>query len=126
MTELPAQLSVHADDDYCYLTTRGRATGRAHEIEIWFALRAATLYLLAGAREQSDWVRNLVADPAVTVRVGDIAYAATARVIDSATEEDEVARTLVHGKYAGRGHGELVDWRARALPVALDVSGRRE
>ena len=27
-----------ADEDYCYLTTTGRISGRPREIEIWFAL----------------------------------------------------------------------------------------
>jgi hypothetical protein len=38
-----------ADEDYCYLTTRGRLSGEPREIEIWFALENSTLYILAGA-----------------------------------------------------------------------------
>jgi deazaflavin-dependent oxidoreductase (nitroreductase family) len=113
-----------ADDDYCYLATRGRVSGQPHEIEIWFALDSAsgtTLYLLAGAGDASDWVRNLQAEPAVTVRVRDVTYAATARVITDPVE-DERARTLVFDKYQPRNAGELVAWRARALPVALVVT----
>lgn len=123
MSDVIAALAAHADDD-CYLTTRGRITGQPHEIEIWFALDGTTLYLLAGAGTASDWVRNLQADSAVTVRLGDTTYAAHARVVDPNTDEDEDAhaRTLVHDKFAPRGHGDLVDWRARALPVALDLT----
>ena len=36
------------------------------------------------------------------------------------TDEEEIARTLVHDKYA-RG-GELASWRASALPVAIDLT----
>jgi hypothetical protein len=36
------------DADVCYITTNGRTTGRPHEIEIWFAIRKGTLYLLSG------------------------------------------------------------------------------
>jgi deazaflavin-dependent oxidoreductase (nitroreductase family) len=118
-----ARLAEAADDDYCYLTTTGRASGRAHEIEIWFAVdpvSGGTLYLLAGGGDTSDWVRNLRVDPAVTVRVRDVTYAAHARVV-TAGDEDERARTLVFAKYQPRNGGELVSWRARALPVALDV-----
>jgi hypothetical protein len=99
-------------------------SGRTHEIEIWFALDPAagvTLYLLAGAGDGSDWVRNLRAEPAVTLRVRDVTYAATARVITDSVEDDR-ARTLVFDKYQPRNAGELVTWRARALPVALDVT----
>lgn len=45
-----------------------------------------------------------------------------ARVVDPDTDEDEHARTLVYDKFSPRGHGDLVEWRARALPVALDAN----
>ena len=108
------------DDDYCYLTTRGRVTGNDHEIEIWYARDGDTLYLLAGAGDGSDWVRNLQAEPRVTVQIGDVTHAGRGRVIDDPAE-DERARTLVFDKYQPRNAGELVSWRARALPVAIDL-----
>jgi len=109
------------DDDFCYVTTRGRVSGRPHEIEIWFALAGTTLYLLSGGGDHSDWVRNLVADPAVTVRLRDRAYLARARVVASGSEEDTLARRLVFEKYQPRDDGDLTSWRERSLPVALDV-----
>ena len=39
-------------EDFCYLTTTGRTSGKPHEIEIWFALRDGTLYLLSGGATQ--------------------------------------------------------------------------
>src|SRR3546814_3276362 len=61
---------------YCYLTTTGRTSGRPHEIEIWFAPLGDTIYLLNGSGEgvtagQADWVKNIQANPAVRVRLGD-------------------------------------------------------
>jgi hypothetical protein len=35
---MPADPRDLADEEFCYLTTTGRVTGRPHEIEIWFAL----------------------------------------------------------------------------------------
>ncbi len=109
-----------ADNDFCYLTTRGRVTARPHEIEIWFAADADTLYLLSGGRDRSDWVRNLLVDPRVAVRVGDRTYEATARVID-ATDEARRARKLVFDKYQPRYRGNLEAWRESALPMAVDL-----
>ena len=108
------------DDDFCYLSTRGRVTGRPHEIEIWFALDDRTLYLLSGGGDRSDWVRNLLAEPAVTVRLRDKTYEATARVVD-AGEESERGRGLVFEKYQPRYSGSLERWRRESLLVALDV-----
>ncbi len=110
-----------ANEDFCYLTTRGRVTGQPHEIEIWFAADSSTLYLLSGGRDRSDWVRNLRAEPAVTVRIRDTTYNATARVIDDPTEERR-ARTLVFDKYQPRNNGNLEGWRESALPIAIDLT----
>jgi deazaflavin-dependent oxidoreductase (nitroreductase family) len=120
--DLATLLAPHREDDYCYLTTRGRVSGRSHEIEIWFALDGTTVFVLAGGRERSDWVRNLMAEPAVTVRVGTTGYAATARVVEAGTAEDAGARTLVFDKYSPT-HGDLARWRVEALAVAIDVHG---
>ena len=111
-----------ADEDFCYLTTRGRTSGKPHEIEIWFALDAATLYLLSGGGEASDWVRNLRAEPAVTVRLRDTTYEAVARVVEAGTDEDGRAKRLVYDKYQPGYKGSLDSWRGRSLTVAIDVS----
>ena len=112
---------ANAEDNFCYLTTTGRVTGEPHEIEIWFAADGDTLFMLAGAGDRSDWVRNLRAEPAVTVRAGDVTYDATARVIQD-LDESRRARTLVFDKYQPRNNGHLEGWRESALPVALDIT----
>jgi deazaflavin-dependent oxidoreductase (nitroreductase family) len=119
------ELSTARDDDFCYLTTRGRRTGRPHEIEIWFALAGRTLYLLSGGGDRSDWVRNLGAEPAVTMRVRDTTYTATARVVHDA-EESERGRDLVFEKYQPRYSGSLERWRRESLLIAIDVTARKE
>jgi deazaflavin-dependent oxidoreductase (nitroreductase family) len=118
-------LLVAVDDDFCYLTTRGRGTGRPHQIEIWFALDGHTLYLLSGGGDRSDWVRNLRADPAVAVRLRDTTYDADARVVDEG-EESERGRKLVFDKYQPRYGGSLERWRRESLLVAVDVGRTRE
>ena len=114
------ELTAVAAEDFCYVTKRGRVSGRPHEIEIWFALDGGTLYLLSGGGDRSDWVRNLRADPSVTVRLRDAAYPATARIVD-AGDESERGRGLVFDKYQPRYDGSLERWRRESLLVALDV-----
>jgi deazaflavin-dependent oxidoreductase (nitroreductase family) len=109
-----------ADEQFCYLTTRGRVTGRPHRIEIWFALDGNTLYLLSGGRERSDWVKNLRKTPEVTVELGSEIFIGRARIVDD-EGEDERARALVHDKYAESYGGDLSSWRSSALPVAVDL-----
>jgi deazaflavin-dependent oxidoreductase (nitroreductase family) len=116
------ELADARDDNFCYLTTRGRVSGKPHEIEIWFALDGSTLYMLSGGGEKSDWVRNLQADPAVSVRVRDHTYDATARVLEAGTDEDDRARRLVYEKFQPGYSGSLDSWRERSLPVAIDIT----
>ena len=107
------------EEQYCYLTTTGRVSGRPREIEIWFALDGPTLYMLAGGGGRADWVRNLIAEPRVSVRLGDATLAGSARVV-AEPDEDAWARRLVHGKYAS-GSDDMLRWRDHALPVAIDL-----
>ena len=114
-----------AGQPFCYLTTTGRVSGRAHTIENGFARHGRTLYLLSGGGDRSDWVRNLLVRPEVTVRLGrrDAArLAGRARVVEAGSEEDELARRLVAGKYQPGYGGDLSGWRRSALPVAVDLA----
>lgn len=116
--QLTAELSRQ---DYCYLTTQGRRSGKPHEIEIWFGTTGDSLYLLSGGGDSSDWVRNLKAQPQVTVRIGKQTFAAVARVVTDAAEEATARRLLAAKYYAWREGQPLNDWAATALPVALDL-----
>jgi deazaflavin-dependent oxidoreductase (nitroreductase family) len=115
-------LRALAGEDFCYLTTKGRVTGRPHEIEIWFALvpETRTLYMLSGGGDRSDWVRNLRRNPEVTVYIAEERFVGIARQAGDA-EEDELARRLLVEKYESRP-GSLANWRHTALPVVVDLS----
>ncbi|HEV8565051.1 MAG TPA: nitroreductase family deazaflavin-dependent oxidoreductase [Actinomycetota bacterium] len=104
--------------DFCYLTTTGRHIGEPHEIEIWFALHEGTVYLLSGGGNRSDWVRNVMVSPTVTVRIGDRKRLTKARIVKE-SEEDALARRLLLEKYQPRDSGDLTSWAATALPVAV-------
>ena len=97
-------LERYADKPYAYLTTVGRRTGHPHRIEIWFAVRDGRVYLLSGGGDRSDWVRNIQNNPQVTLELGGEAHAGTARVLQSDTDEDQLARRLLVEKYR-RGGG---------------------
>jgi deazaflavin-dependent oxidoreductase (nitroreductase family) len=110
-----------ADEDFCYLTTVGRRSGKAHTIEIWFALENGNLYLLSGGGDNADWVRNLRKTPAVKVRIGSRTVAARAREV-TAPDEDALARRLLDEKYMGWKAGKrLSSWARNALPVRIDL-----
>lgn len=80
--------------------------------------------MLSGGGNRSDWVRNLLGDPRVHLRVGSEEWEATARVV---TDPDEVAaaRRLLAAKYQGWQEGRpMSGWAATALPIAIDLPVR--
>lgn len=81
------------DEQFCYLTTRGRVSGRPHRIEIWFALDEQMLYLLSGGRGRSDWVKNLRATPDVTVELRGRRFAGCARIVEDESEDERAGRS---------------------------------
>jgi deazaflavin-dependent oxidoreductase (nitroreductase family) len=110
-----------ADESFCYVTTKGRRSGRDHTIEIWFGAKDSTIYLLSGGGDRSDWVRNLLADPSVTVRIGELMLAGAARRV-SDPDEDFAARRIVAAKYQGWREGlPLSGWAETSLAVAIDL-----
>jgi len=106
-------LDDSAQDQFLYLTTTGRKTGLRREIEIWFVESNGKLYILAEHFHRAHWVRNIMADPGVTVRLAGRELKATARVPDREADAgtwDEV-QELARKKY-GWGDG---------LPVELEI-----
>ena len=117
----------YAGEQYCYLTTTGRSTGEPREIEIWFAVANSTLYMLSGSgaeagRPKAHWVRNLMKQPSVTVRVAGKTFAGNARLVGAGTGEDALARRLLVEKYQPTYANDLTNWGRTGLPVAVDLA----
>ncbi len=109
---------MSAEAPHLYFTTTGRRTGRPREIEIWFTRRDGRYYLVAEHGERAGWVLNLRADPRVRWRVGDVAFAGRARVVDAAAEPELSAtvQRLSAEKY-GWGDGLVVELAPDADPL---------
>lgn len=116
---MPAHIEAFAHEDFCYLTTTGRISGRPHTIEIWYVLHGETLYMLSGGLDQSDWVKNLLHNAAVAVKIKERVFPGHARVVKDA-QEDALARQLIAGKYPSTEEEDLTAWYRDALPVAVD------
>ena len=118
MSSQPVDLSRFEKVEYCYLTTRGRKTGNPHEIEIWFVIHEGSLYLMSGGMDGSDWVKNLLKEPRVTVRVDGQTFPALARVQNE--KDEKIIRNLMADKYKEReADGSLSDWAQTALVVGF-------
>jgi deazaflavin-dependent oxidoreductase (nitroreductase family) len=115
-------LSKLSKEEYCYLTTKGRKTGRPHEIEIWFGVQGNSIYLLSGGGSDSDWVKNLRADPHVTVCIGKQVFQGIAQTKENSKEES-IARPMLAAKYQGWKQGKsMSEWGRTALVVRIELT----
>ena len=106
------------DAEEIELVTRGRRTGRPHAVTLWSALESGVLWLRSDP--DTDWYRNLVADPRCRIRVRGLELAGTWMP----NEDDAAAlRTLVELWRAKYGREWVGDWyveRGR-IPVRIRV-----
>lgn len=107
-----------ASEPYLYLTTRGRKSGLPREIEIWFTHRDGRFYVIA-EYSTSHWVRNLLADPRVQVRVAGKRFHACARILSPQVEFVLVSaiQDLSRVKY-GWGEGTVVELTVESWATA--------
>lgn len=80
----------------------------------------SALYMLSGGGYESDWVKNILNDPNIEVRITSRKFRATGRIVDD-PEEEGLARRLVVAKYYGRAQVGSSGWEAESLPVAVDL-----
>jgi deazaflavin-dependent oxidoreductase (nitroreductase family) len=95
---------------FLYLTTTGRVSGEPREIEIWFVERTERFYVIAEHRERAHWVRNVQARPQVNMRVGDVQFDGTARLVQHDVEPEltSAVQALFEAKY-GWSDGLVVE-----------------
>ena len=101
------------------LETRGRRTGRAHRVAVWFAYDPPDIWLRTD--RDADWLRNLERDPQCRITVGGIGADATRVAVDDETAALLRLIALWRTKY---GQEWVADWyveRGR-VPVRIRLS----
>lgn len=93
-------LAPYIDVECCDVGTRGRRSGRVHEIEIWFGVVDDTMYLISGNGPTADWYRNALAHPEVVVRFGTDRRTGVARDVTD-PDERRLVGDLMGAKYPG-------------------------
>lgn len=119
MNENHDRLTQLGNEKFAYLSTMGRKTGTVHRIEIWFGVHDGRIYLMSGGRDRSDWVKNVIADPGVTIEIGDETWRGIASVLQEPSEADSTARLVLVQKY-GQDR-DLEQWGRESLAIAVDV-----
>lgn len=80
------------------LTVTGRKSGRAITVPVWFVYEDGTLYLLPVRGSDTQWYKNVLANPVIRVDArGENAELSTVSVTDGAQVKAVVER--FRGKY---------------------------
>lgn len=103
--------------DEIELTVTGRKSGRKTSRPVWFVRDGATLYLLPVTGSDSEWYKNALKNPSITLTArGAKRTVEATSLTDAATVRDIVEK--FRGKY---GAGEVKKYYSK-LDVAVAVS----
>src|SRR5262244_3559803 len=112
--------TVLADTEEIQLGVIGRRTGRKRTRPVWFALEGGTVYLLPVAGSNTEWYKNVLEHPTITLGAKGARWTGRARPI---TERGKV-RAVVKRFRAKHGAADIKKYYSK-LDVALAVSPRR-
>ena len=101
------------------LTTTGAKSGQPRTTPVAYSTDGDRLVIAAskgGAPTNPDWYHNLVANPIVTIELGDERFRARATVV---TDEAERQRLYAHHAELMPGFAEYPQKTARRIPVIL-------
>ena len=107
------------------IVTRGRVTGNPRTQTVWFVYDQGVIYVQSGSGGKTDWYRNLLKNPAVTLRIGALVLEGEARPVKDERLVEQV-HDLFRGKYrlariaqslgSTIGRGEVVAVRVKPSP----------
>ncbi len=95
-------------EKFVYLTTKGRKTGKNHEVELWFALANDKIYL-SHEGEYTDWMKNLAKNSAVNIKIGSENFEGEAALTQLGSQSREVGKEALYEKYYGPASKETLD-----------------
>ncbi len=78
---------------------------------------------MSGGRDRSDWVKNLMANPVVSIEIGGESLAGVAHVLPEGSLHDTRARELLLAKYQRKD--ELQEWGRNSLGVLVMLGTSR-
>ena len=112
------ELESVRNEQFIYLSTTGRSTGKVHTVELWFALGPGGAYL-SHEGSSTDWMKNIRKQPRVSARIAGLAFEADARVVGNGPSREE-GKKVLYEKYYGPATGDVIDdWFSLSQVIQL-------
>ena len=86
--------NVLAGNKMLVLTTWGRKSRKPRHTMLSYVSVDGKEYVCSGWGEKSDWVKNILANPQVTVQAGRKKYSAAARRVEEKDEFEDIVREM--------------------------------
>jgi len=112
--------SVLSDVEEIKLGVIGRRTGRTHTRPVWFALEGGTVYLLPVAGSDTEWYKNVLEQPTITLGAKGARWTGRASPISDRAK----VRAVVKRFRAKHGAADVKKYYSK-FDVAVAVSLRR-
>jgi len=111
-----------ASQKFIHLTTKGRKSGNAHTVELWFAVRNGRVYLSHEGKE-TDWMRNIERNGQVSFEIGGKNFSGKARCLEDGTDEAWTGKVALYEKYYGKATGDVIeDWVSLSKLLVIEAS----
>jgi deazaflavin-dependent oxidoreductase (nitroreductase family) len=113
----PQTLESVKNNNYIYLTTKGRKTGKPHTVQIWFALAEGKIYL-SHEGAYTDWMKNLEKNEKVSARIASTRLDATAKIVKGSARHRGM-KALYEKYYQPATEEVLEDWFELSTVIEL-------
>ncbi len=98
MADWRQRLEAFGGKSVCRITTRGRRTGRAHKVTIWFVRGEDDTIYLGTLRMSRDWPKNVLVNPQVMIEIADLRLQGEAHQVTDETGQLRI-ESLILEKY---------------------------
>ena len=110
-----------AAQKFIHLTTRGRKSGNAHTVELWFAVRNGRVYLSHEGKE-TDWIKNIKRNGQVSFEIGGKNFSGRVRYLEHGTDDAWTGKVVLYEKYYGKATREVIqDWFSLSRLLVIEV-----
>ena len=110
------------DREEITITVKGRRSGRDIKLPVSFTLEGKTLWLLAVHGSRTQWFRNVLVDPTITVRAGRQELTAAGRPSQAPSTVKRVVEQF-RKKYTAKVVAQYYDRTDAVVAVPLDAGG---
>ena len=99
------------------ITVKGRRTEKEHSVTVWFVHKENRIYLLPVKGSNTEWYKNLLKDPNITLTVDGRLLRVKAEPV---TKPDRVQRVIEIFAEKYGGISEIRRWYSK-LDVAVEI-----